>query len=212
MKNNQLHQMHNQHHQKMKSKASSTADRRQRSPSSCLRFLYVNLILCDLEIVPNNHQLACFLAALDTSIVATALPVIAEHFQAATSYSWVGSAYLLAHAAGTGLWAKWSDIFGRKPSLIVANIVFFVGSLIAALSNSIGMLIAGRAIQGAGGGGLVTLVDVIIADLFSVRTRGMYLGIVSGVWAIASALGPVVGGALTQGASWRWYVRKSLVS
>jgi MFS family permease len=74
------------------------------------------------------------------------------------------------------------------------------------------MLIAGRAIQGAGGGGLVTLVDVIIADLFSVRTRGMYLGIVSGVWAIASALGPVVGGALTQGASWRWYVRESIVS
>ncbi|PPJ56029.1 hypothetical protein CBER1_03398 [Cercospora berteroae] len=158
----------------------------------------------EISIIMFALSLACFLAALDTSIVATALPVIAEHFQAATSYSWVGSAYLLAHAAGTGLWAKWSDIFGRKPSLIVANIVFFVGSLVAAVSNSIGMLIAGRAIQGAGGGGLVTLVDVIIADLFSVRTRGMYLGIVSGVWAIASALGPVVGGALTQGASWRW--------
>jgi sugar phosphate permease len=148
---------------------------------------------------------ALFLAALDVTIITTALPTIAGHFHASTSgYTWVGSAYLLANAASVPLWGKLSDIWGRKPMILWANIIFMAGSLIAALSNSIGLLIGGRVIQGIGGGGLVILVNICIADLFSMRDRPKYYGIVGMVWAIASGVGPVIGGVFTEKISWRW--------
>ena len=149
--------------------------------------------------------LALFLAALDVTIITTALPTIADHFKAtAADYTWIGSAYLLANAASTPLWGKLSDIWGRKPIILLANLVFMVGSLVCALSNSIGMLIGGRVIQGIGGGGLIILVNICISDLFSMRERAKYFGIVGMTWAIASALGPVLGGVFTQRVSWRW--------
>jgi len=149
--------------------------------------------------------MALFLAALDITIISTALPTIAHHFKAtAADYTWVGSSYLLANAASVPLWGKLSDIWGRKPMLLFANIVFLVGSLIAAVSVTIGMLIGGRVIQGIGGGGLITLVNICIADLFSMRERPKYYGIMGMVWAVASGIGPVVGGAFTTGVSWRW--------
>ena len=148
--------------------------------------------------------LAVFLAALDVTIVTTALPTIAEEYGSASGYTWIGSAFLLASAASIPSWGKVSDIFGRKPMLLVANIIFMVGSLVAALSKSIGMLIAARAVQGLGSGGLVILVNICIGDLFSLRTRGAYYGIIGGVWAIASSIGPVIGGAFTESVTWRW--------
>ncbi len=149
--------------------------------------------------------MALFLAALDVTIITTALPTIAEHFHASTSgYTWVGSAYLLANAASVPLWGKLSDIWGRKPMILLANIIFMAGSLIAGVSNSIGLLIGGRVIQGIGGGGLVILVNICIADLFSMRDRPKYYGIVGMVWAIASGVGPVIGGVFTERVSWRW--------
>ncbi|KIX99023.1 uncharacterized protein Z520_05484 [Fonsecaea multimorphosa CBS 102226] len=148
---------------------------------------------------------ALFLAALDVTIITTALPTIAQHFHASASdYTWVGSAYLLANAASVPLWGKLSDIWGRKPIITFANGIFMAGSLVAALSNSIGLLIGGRVIQGIGGGGLITLVYICISDLFSMRERPKYFGILGMVWAIASGVGPVVGGAFTEGVSWRW--------
>ena len=149
--------------------------------------------------------LALFLAALDVTIITTALPTIAAVYKAtAADYTWIGSAYLIANAASTPLWGKISDIWGRKPVLLLANFVFMVGSLVCALSNSIGMLIGGRVIQGIGGGGLIILVNICISDLFSMRERAKYYGIVGMTWAIASALGPVLGGIFTQKVSWRW--------
>lgn len=149
--------------------------------------------------------MALFLAALDVTIITTALPTIAGHFHAsAAGYTWVGSAYLLANAASVPLWGKLSDIWGRKPMLMLANIVFMAGSLVAAVSNSIGLLIGGRVIQGIGGGGLIILVNICIADLFSMRDRPKYYGIVGMVWAMASGVGPVIGGAFTEDVSWRW--------
>ncbi|KAI9047867.1 hypothetical protein LZ554_008575 [Drepanopeziza brunnea f. sp. 'monogermtubi'] len=145
-----------------------------------------------------------FLAALDTTIVTTALPTISEHFHSSAGYTWIGSAYLLANAASVPLWGKFSDIWGRKPILLVASIVFFVGSLLAATSVSIGMLIAARAIQGIGGGGIIILVNICITDLFSMRNRGAYYGIIGMVWAFASAVGPILGGVFTEKVSWRW--------
>jgi len=145
-----------------------------------------------------------FLAALDVTIVTTALPTISEHFRSNAGYTWIGSAYLLANAASTPSWGKFSDIWGRKPILLCASSVFFVGSLLAAISVSIGMLIVARAIQGIGGGGLIILVNICISDLFSMRNRGQYFAMTGMVWALASAVGPIMGGIFTQKVSWRW--------
>ena len=149
--------------------------------------------------------MALFLAALDVTIITTALPTIARHFEAVSAdYTWVGSAYLLASAASVSLWGKLSDIWGRKPIIILANAVFMAGSLVAAVANSIGLLIGGRVIQGIGGGGLITLVYICIGDLFSMRERPKYYGILGMVWAIASGVGPIIGGVFTEKVSWRW--------
>ncbi|KAI4145992.1 MAG: hypothetical protein LQ340_006084 [Diploschistes diacapsis] len=150
-------------------------------------------------------MMATFLAALDMTIVTTALPTIAEDFKVSEAdYTWIGSCYLLGAAASTPIWGKFSDIFGRKPIMLVANVVFFVGSLICALSINVNMLLAGRVIQGIGGGGLIILSNICISDLFSMRSRGMYYGMIGMVWAFASAVGPVLGGVFTQLVTWRW--------
>lgn len=144
------------------------------------------------------------LAALDITIVTTALPTIAEHFQSAAGYTWIGSGYLIASSAATPIWGKISDIFGRKPMLLCANLTFLLGSGLAGGAQSIDMLIAARVVQGIGGGGLICLVNIVISDLFAPRDRGAYFGMIGGVWALASSLGPVVGGLLTQKVTWRW--------
>jgi hypothetical protein len=149
---------------------------------------------------------AVLLVALDITIVTTALPTISSEFNSASGYTWVGSAYLIAQSAATPIWGKVSDIFGRKPILLLTNAIFFVGSLLAGVAVNIDMLIAARAVQGIGGGGLIVLVNIAISDLFSVRDRGMYFGMIGGVWALASSLGPVVGGLFTEKVSWRYVV------
>lgn len=148
--------------------------------------------------------MSLFLAALDTTIITTAVPTIVDHFDAPVGYIWIGSAYLLGNAAVVPVWGKVSDIFGRKQTLLVSVAVFLLGSLLCALSNSIGMLIAARAIQGVGGGGAILLPNICISDLFSLKKRGMYFGMLGMVWALASALGPVIGGVFTSRVSWRW--------
>ncbi|KAL4897706.1 major facilitator superfamily domain-containing protein [Aspergillus ambiguus] len=146
-----------------------------------------------------------FLAALDMTIVSTALPTMAAHFHASESgYSWMASAYMLANAACVPLWGKISDIWGRKPIILLANAVFLVASLICALAVNLPMIIAGRALQGIGGGGIIVLANISVSDLFSVRERGMYYGLFGTTWAIAGALGPIIGGAFTTNVTWRW--------
>ncbi|KAF3017199.1 hypothetical protein E8E14_012566 [Neopestalotiopsis sp. 37M] len=148
--------------------------------------------------------LAVLLGALDVTIVTTALPRISDDFQSSAGYTWVGSAFLLANAASIPSWGKISDIFGRKPMLLLANVIFMIGSLIAALASGIGMLIAGRAVQGLGGGGLTILTKIVIGDIVPLKTRSVFYGILGGVWAVAAATGPAIGGALTEKVSWRW--------
>jgi hypothetical protein len=157
-----------------------------------------------IALIMFSLAIATLLVALDITIVTTALPTIAEEFNSASGYTWVGSAYLIANSAATPIWGKVSDIFGRKPCLLITNAIFFVGSLIAALSINMNMLIAARVIQGMGGGGLIVLVNISISDLFAMRDRGAYFGIIGGVWALASSLGPIVGGLFTQKVNWRW--------
>ena len=149
--------------------------------------------------------LALFLAALDMTIISTALPTIAASFGASESgYSWIASSYLLANAACIPLWGKISDIWGRKYIILMANVAFLVGSLICALAKNMAMIICGRAIQGVGGGGIIILANISVSDLFSMRDRPMYYGLFGATWAIAGALGPIVGGAFTTDVTWRW--------
>ena len=117
---------------------------------------------------------ALFLAALDVTIVTVAVPTIALEFRSTAGYTWIGSAYMLATAAAAPMWGKISDIWGRKPIMLIAVGVFWVGSLLSAVSRNMGMLIVARAIQGVGGGGIVILVNVCISDLFSMRKRGEF--------------------------------------
>ncbi|KAI1811814.1 MFS general substrate transporter [Poronia punctata] len=147
---------------------------------------------------------ALFLAALDATIVTTALPTIVGEFNAPSGYTWVGASYTLASSATVPSWGKVSDIWGRKPVLLIAVSIFWVGSLISALSRNIGQLIAGRAIQGGGGGGVIVLINIAVSDLVSLRKRGQYYGIFGGVWALASAIGPILGGVFTSKVTWRW--------
>ena len=114
-----------------------------------------------------------FVAALDQTIMATAIPTIAAKLHSAAGYTWIGGAYLLANAAGACIWAKLSDIWGRKLILLVAVVWFFVSSIICATAVDMQMLIVGRALQGVAGGGLLQLVTIIISDLFSVRQELM---------------------------------------
>jgi hypothetical protein len=138
------------------------------------------------------------------TITATALPTITQHFSSSAGYTWVGSAYLLATAASTPSWGKISDIFGRKPAVLTALGIFFLGSLLCGVSTSLAMLIAGRAVQGTGGGGLLILVIICTGDLFSPRIRGLVYGMESLIWAAAAALGPVLGGVFAELVDWRW--------
>lgn len=148
--------------------------------------------------------MAVFLAALDITIVSTALPTISDQFHSTSGYAWVGSAFLLAAAVVAPSYGKLSDIWGRKAILLMANAIFFFGSALSGASVNISMLIVGRAIQGAGGGGLLSLVSIVVGDLFSQRERGKYYGVVGMVWAVAFTLGPLIGGAFTERVSWRW--------
>ncbi|KAL4755511.1 hypothetical protein BDW72DRAFT_163959 [Aspergillus terricola var. indicus] len=158
-----------------------------------------------IAVVMGALCLVLFLAALDMTIISTALPTMAVDFNASESgYSWMASSFSLTNAAFVPLWGKVSDIWGRKPILLLANFGFLIGSLICALSINLPMVLAGRAIQGAGAGGIITLANISVSDLFSVRERPMYYALFGSTWAIAGALGPLVGGAFTTSVTWRW--------
>ncbi|KAH2769983.1 hypothetical protein KXV64_008490 [Aspergillus fumigatus] len=148
--------------------------------------------------------LSVLLSALDLTIVTPAIPAIVGAFKTAAGYIWVGSAYTLAYAAITPVWGSVSDIWGRKPIMLIAVAVFLVGSLVCALARNMDALIAGRALQGLGGSGMGIMVNIVVSDMFSLRDRGLYLAITSLVWAVGSAIGPVLGGVFTTRLSWRW--------
>lgn len=148
--------------------------------------------------------LSLFVAALDATIVATAVPVITHELNSATGYTWIGGAYLIANAVASPIWAKLSDIWGRKVIMLSAVGIFFASSAVCATAKTMRVLIAGRALQGSAGGGLILLVHVVISDLFSVRKRSLFMGITEGVWACAGGLGPPLGGIFSSLVSWRW--------
>ncbi|SIR23274.1 MDR family MFS transporter [Micromonospora avicenniae] len=143
------------------------------------------------------------LAALDQTIVGTALPTIVGELGGISHYSWVVTAYLLASTASTPLYGKISDLYGRRPVFLFAIGAFLVGSLLAGLSQNMTQLILTRGVQGLGAGGLITLAFTIISDVLSPRERGRYQGLFGAVFGIASVAGPLVGGYFAE-TNWRW--------
>ncbi|KAJ7435210.1 iron permease [Mycena galericulata] len=150
---------------------------------------------------------AVFLSALDLTAVGTALPTIAEALNDTRGdYIWVGSAYALSSTAFIPLSGNLSDVFGRKIVMLGSIVLFVIGSALAGASQNMSMMIAARTIQGLGGGGILTLTEILTADLVPLAERGLYQGLVALVWAAAAFSGPPIGGALANKGmkTWRW--------
>jgi EmrB/QacA subfamily drug resistance transporter len=147
-------------------------------------------------------MLTMFLAALDQTIVATALPTIGRQFQDVSNLSWVITAYLLASTAVAPVFGTLSDIYGRRAMIIAAMSLFVVGSILCALAPSMPVLILARGLQGLGGGGIMPIVQTVISDVVTPRERGQYQAYFSGVWMTAGIAGPVVGGVFAEHLHW----------
>jgi len=145
-----------------------------------------------------------FMSALDQSIVSTALPKITSELGGLDKLSWVVTAYLLTATASTPLWGKISDLYGRRPMFQLAIVIFLIGSTLAGFSHSIEQLIAFRAVQGLGGGGLMALALATIGDVVPPRERPRYQGYIAAVFGTSSVAGPVLGGFFADGPGWQW--------
>ncbi|KAJ6519095.1 major facilitator superfamily domain-containing protein [Mycena sanguinolenta] len=177
----------------------------------------------NMYVVMTGLAITMFLASLDNTIVTTALPTItADLHGTASDYSWTGVSYMLSSGACIPLWGKLSDVVGRKVTisspdvsielmssyiqaiLYPSIVLFLIGSGLCGAATSMPFLIACRAVQGVGGGGIMVMVQVVISDIVTLRDRGKYASVLGGCWGVASVLGPVLGGIVTEKASWRW--------
>ena len=149
-------------------------------------------------------MLCMFLAALDQTVLATAMPTIVGELGGLDKLSWLITAYLLASTASIPLYGKIGDMYGRRPVLQFAIVSFVLGSLAAGVSQDINQIIASRAVQGLGAGGLMATSQAVIGDILAPRERGRYIGYMGSAFAIASVAGPLLGGFFTDGPGWRW--------
>jgi len=157
-----------------------------------------------LTLVLGALMMAVLLASLETSIIATALPTITGQFDAFESYAWVGTAYIVTSAIGTPLLGKLSDLYGRRLIFQTTMGIFVIGSLLCGASQSIGQLIAARAVQGVGGGGIQALAFAILGDILPPRERGKYVGYFTLAFVGSALMGPLLGGFIIEHFSWPW--------
>ena len=149
-------------------------------------------------------MVALFLAALDQTIVATALPRIVTDLGGISQYSWVFTAYMLASTVTVPLYGKIGDVYGRKRLMLFAVVVFIIGSALCGIAQNMTELVIFRAIQGLGAGGLIPLAMAVIGAIVPPRDRGRYQGLIGAVFGSASIIGPAVGGFIVDHTTWRW--------
>ena len=148
--------------------------------------------------------LSIFLAAIESTVVATAMPTVVARLGGIRIYSWVFSGFLLTQTVAMPLWGRFSDLYGRRPIYLTGLMTFLIGSALSGAAQNMGQLIVFRMIQGLGAGALMTLGYTIIGELFGLERRARMQGYISSVWGVASLIGPWVGGMLTDYVSWRW--------
>ncbi|CZR58356.1 related to putative multidrug transporter Mfs1.1 (major facilitator family protein) [Phialocephala subalpina] len=144
------------------------------------------------------------LSAAEATIISTALPTIIKNLDVGSNYAWVANAYFLTSMVVTPLYGQLANIWGRRWPMICSVVLLIIGSAICGWATNGAMLIAGRAIQGFGGGGINMLVELITCDLVPLRERSKFMGIIMGTFTVGTAVGPIVGGIIVQGGSWRW--------
>ena len=149
-------------------------------------------------------MLSIFLAAIESTVVATAMPTVVTHLGGIRIYSWVFSGFLLTQTVTMPLWGRFSDLYGRRPVYLAGLTIFLAGSALSGAAQDMVQLIVFRMVQGLGAGALMTLGYTIIAELFGLERRAKMQGYISSVWGVASLIGPWVGGLLTDHVSWRW--------
>jgi EmrB/QacA subfamily drug resistance transporter len=149
-------------------------------------------------------MMSLFMASMESTVIATAMPTIVSQLGGLESYSWVFAIYMLTSTTVGPIFGKLSDIYGRRPVYMVAISIFAVGSLLCGLATTMPQLIAARAVQGLGSGGLMPLAFIIVGDIFTLEQRAKVQGLFSGVWGVSSVAGPLIGGLLVDSVSWHW--------
>jgi EmrB/QacA subfamily drug resistance transporter len=156
------------------------------------------------KLVVASILLAMFMAAMEATVVATAMPTVVAELSGLELYGWVGSIYMLATTVTIPLWGKLSDLRGRRPVMLAGLVVFLLGSILSGMATSMQSLIVFRAIQGVGAGALQPIAMTIIGDIFTIEERAKMQGVFGAVWGVAGIVGPLLGGLIVKALSWRW--------